>query len=218
MAAKRVHQTKKAFVTECLREEIVSGVYPGGHALRQESLAAQYECSLIPVREALLTLQGEGLVTFTPHKGAVVNIIDQNEIDEICVARVYLECDLLERALPHIDEQVLEKAHVAIAEFERVLASKSNLETWGHLNSEFHIILYEPAARPFTLNLVKNLLKSYERYVRLELQLESNQRQTIIDHSAILEHIKKKDGSSAIEALREDIMRSGSRLANKLSQ
>ncbi len=55
-------QSLAAAVVERLREKILSGELPEGEQLRQETIAAEYEISRIPVREALSHLAGEGLV------------------------------------------------------------------------------------------------------------------------------------------------------------
>src|SRR6185503_18284298 len=50
-------------VADELRAAILRGAYPPGTRLRQEELAAQYGASRVPIREALRTLEAEGLVT-----------------------------------------------------------------------------------------------------------------------------------------------------------
>ena len=69
------HKTITAAVAEELREQIISGKIKGGEPLRQELLAEEFGCSLIPVREALLNLKGEGLVEFISRKGAIAKEI-----------------------------------------------------------------------------------------------------------------------------------------------
>jgi len=61
---------------EALRERILRGDYPEGEPLRQDALADELGVSRIPVREALRQLEAEGLVTFSPHRGAVVSTRD----------------------------------------------------------------------------------------------------------------------------------------------
>ncbi len=51
------------------RDRILSGAYAPGSALRQDSLAAEFGTSKIPVREALVQLQSEGLVDIFPNRG-----------------------------------------------------------------------------------------------------------------------------------------------------
>src|SRR5437868_10445798 len=90
--AVRRRRTTPGMVADVLRDAIRSGDLKGGQPLRQDELAAQFGLSRIPVREALRRLEGEGLVTVNPHRGAVVSILSNEELHEICEIRVALEC------------------------------------------------------------------------------------------------------------------------------
>lgn len=61
-------------------EDIATGNFPGGARLKISDLAARYETSTNPVREALRILQGEGYVEFEANKGATVRRIDFNTV------------------------------------------------------------------------------------------------------------------------------------------
>ena len=78
-------------VAEKLRMRILSGALQEGAQLRQEVLAAELGVSRIPLREALRLLEGEGLVTIVPHRGAVVSVRSPDEIGELFDLRVLLE-------------------------------------------------------------------------------------------------------------------------------
>jgi len=75
-------QTVAAATTRALREKILSGEIGEGEQLRQDALAAEYGVSRIPLREALRQLEAEGLVSFYPHRGAVVSTLSLAEIEE----------------------------------------------------------------------------------------------------------------------------------------
>src|SRR6266436_4463159 len=73
-------QSLAAAVVERLREKILSGELQEGEQLRQEAIAAEFEISRIPVREALSHLAGEGLVKIVGNRGAVVAALSPEEI------------------------------------------------------------------------------------------------------------------------------------------
>ncbi len=110
-------KTIASTVVEILREKIISHEIKGGQPLRQDALAKEFNVSRIPVREALLQLEAEGLVQFAPHKGAVATQISANEVDELFELRVLLECDVLCRALKFISDEELDKSETILAEF-----------------------------------------------------------------------------------------------------
>ena len=68
-------QTLTGMTLEAMRERILRGEYPEGEPLRQDAIAEELGVSRIPVREALRQLEAEGLVTFSPHRGAVVSTL-----------------------------------------------------------------------------------------------------------------------------------------------
>ncbi len=74
-----------------LRERILTGVYAPGVALRQDILAGEFGTSKIPVREALVRLQSEGLVSIFPNRGFQVRPLATSELDEIFSLRLLME-------------------------------------------------------------------------------------------------------------------------------
>src|SRR5437660_12006142 len=84
-------QTIASMTVEALRGRILRGDYPEGEPLRQDALADELGVSRIPVREALRQLEAEGLVTFSPHRGAVVSSLSLEEIEELFELRADIE-------------------------------------------------------------------------------------------------------------------------------
>src|SRR5438067_1086803 len=112
--------------------------------LRQDELSAQFGLSRIPVREALRQLEGEGLVTVIPHRGAVVSELSLGELQEICEIRIALETTALRLAIPHLDEDSLAHAEAILRATD---ATTDLLEHWSRNNWLFHSTLYTPAKR-----------------------------------------------------------------------
>jgi DNA-binding GntR family transcriptional regulator len=212
------HKTITASVADEIREQIVSGKIKGREPLRQELLAEQFGCSLIPVREALLNLKGEGLVEFIPHKGAVAKEITIGEIEEIFTLRALLECDILARAMPQIGEDDLLTAESVLEQFEALLEPGADLQSWGKLNWAFHRALYEPAQRDYTFRLIERLHTNCDRYIRLQLQLDEGRSRAQQEHVEILELVRKKDKRGATKALRQHILVTGEKLIASLSK
>ena len=215
--SRKRHKTITASVADEIREQIISGQIKGNEPLRQESLAAEFGCSLIPVREALLNLTGEGLVEFIPHKGAVAKEISIIEVEEIFALRALLECDIIARAMPHMSDENLLRAESVLGQFEALLEPGSDLQSWGKLNWEFHKVLYEPANRDYTFRLIERLLTNCDRYLRLQLQLDEGRTRAHSEHIEILERIRKKDKRGATKVLRQHILVTGEKLISSLS-
>ncbi|MDZ7748877.1 MAG: GntR family transcriptional regulator [Halofilum sp. (in: g-proteobacteria)] len=111
-------QTMASMLVEALRERIVSFKIPEGTQLRQDSLAAEFGVSRIPVREALLQLEGEGLVAQVAHRSYTVTSLSLEEIREVFDLRAVIEVDLLHRAMPAMTAEDIEAARSVLAVFD----------------------------------------------------------------------------------------------------
>ncbi len=70
-------------IYERLLADIGAGFFPGGTRLKVQDLATRYGTSIIPVREALRLLQGEGIVDIAQNKGATVSSFDADALRDI---------------------------------------------------------------------------------------------------------------------------------------
>lgn len=66
-----------------LRADIMTGVLRPGSYIRLDETAAALGVSITPVREALRTLRGEGMVQLEPHRGHVVVPLSRTDVEDI---------------------------------------------------------------------------------------------------------------------------------------
>ncbi len=95
---------------------ILSGVYAAGSVVTEAGLAHEVGLSRTPVREALLRLEVEGLVTLQPRRGAVVNTFSMAEVEDVLEARVLVENHTAAKSFDHRRELLpkVEGAHRAM--------------------------------------------------------------------------------------------------------
>ena len=200
-------QTMASMLVDALRERILSFEIPEGSQLRQDSLAAEFGVSRIPVREALLQLEGEGLVTQIAHRGYTVTSLSLDEIREVFDLRAVIEVDLLHRAMPAMTDDDIEAARSVLGVFDEMLARKSEEAEWGRLNWRLHATLYAPAGRRHTVRILQNLHRSADRYLRLQLQLtQSTNDRARAEHRRLVELCERRDTMEAVRLLREHIL------------
>jgi DNA-binding GntR family transcriptional regulator len=181
-----------------LREAIMSGVLRGGDPIRQDKVAAQFGVSSIPVREALRKLEGEGLVTFYPHRGAVVSELSREEVRELSEIRVALETLALRLAIPNTTDEDLRRAEEILdwADKQPDLAEK-----WGEFNWRFHSALYTPADRPRLTEMIEGIHTRFERYLRVYVLALEYEERGQREHRQILDLCKKRDADGAADLL-----------------
>jgi DNA-binding GntR family transcriptional regulator len=92
-----------------LRAAIMSGALRAGTFIRLDETAAQLGVSITPVREALLTLRGEGMVQLEPHRGHVVLPLSRQDIEDIFWLQATIAKELAATATCHITDAEIEE-------------------------------------------------------------------------------------------------------------
>jgi DNA-binding GntR family transcriptional regulator len=202
---------------DALRERILRGGFPEGEPLRQDAIADELGVSRIPVREALRQLEAEGLVTFNPHRGAVVTTLSLEDIAELFELRADIESDLLRRAIPLMTSDDHRRATGILEAYENALKA-GEVSAWGELNWQFHSTLYAPANRHFTMGIVSKLHQHSDRYLRMQLTLTHGETRARQEHRAILVAAKKRDIAKAPQLMRNHILGAGRSLVSFLEQ
>lgn len=199
--ASRQYRTTHEMVTGALRKGILSGTLEGGRPLRQRDIAREFGVSRIPVREALRQLEGEGLVTFSPYRGATVSALSFEEVAEICKIKRALETLALREAVPRFTEEDLRQA-------EEIL-DQADVEERGaeyaELSRRFHSTLYAPAGLPRLMTVLQPLDVTFDRYVRIYLEIMHTKGPAQEEHRRILKFCAKGDADAAVRTLEDHI-------------
>ena len=136
---------------EAIKHAILAGELKPGQALVETDLAEVLGVSKTPVREALKTLAGAGLVTMSPYKGAAVRVVDDEQARHVYDARLLVEPEALARAVTSGHDwlpahQALHRADQAADQAERSLA-----------NRDFHRELYAGCGNPLLIRMLDDL-------------------------------------------------------------
>lgn len=238
----RSSQTIADAIADALRRAILAGALPAGATLRQEALAAKFGVSRVPIREALLKLETDGLVVTHPRRGAVVTSIDASDLQEILEMRVSLESLALKLAIPRLQQADLDAASGVLDEADAGLlrraaggkhAATQEFEArWGELNWEFHRALYQAADRPRLMDTIENLHLQFARHLRVRLEMvapallpsaaqrvppDTNEWQGVMrEHREILGACQRKQVRTARTLLERHIMINGEELVRRL--
>ena len=201
-------QTVASMTLDAIRDGILHGHYTEGEPLRQDALADELGVSRIPIREALRQLETEGLVTFNPHRGAIVSSLSLEEIEEVFELRATIEPDLLRRAMPHLTTYQLDQADEVLDRYAVALRT-GDVSQWGELNWQFHSSLYAPAERPITMGIVQRLHQQSDRDLRMQLALTHGETRANEEHRAIAAAARAHDTKRACQLVRDHIAGAG---------
>lgn len=193
-----LYTSKTDLVAAMLREMIVAGQLAPGAPLRQRDLAAQFDVSPTPIREALRRLESEGLVEADTHRGATVAKPGEGAEADNYRIRAALEPLATEMATERIDED-------ALAELEEInreiMALPEGEPSYREHNARFHFAIYQAAGSPVLVSLIRMLWQALPQRPAPARSLAESARQ----HAEILAAIRRRDAARAAELTREHI-------------
>jgi len=154
-------------VLDAIRNDIVEGVVPPGSVLEVDVLAAGHDVSRIPVREALMTLVGEGLVEHRPRRGYSVTLLAEGELAELFDVRGTLELAALAVAVRLGGPEDVGRARDAHERLRQAVTDGDERE-YHHQSRAFHVALTRPSAMPRLLGVFDRIWDLTEPYRPME--------------------------------------------------
>ena len=187
-------------ITDDLRRDILSGVFPPGDRLVELQLTERYQCGRATVRAALVELTTEGLVEREANRGASVRRISVDEAIQITEARAALESLIAAHAARHAsDIERFELARI-VAEMSDAVGAE-NTSAYSELNRRFHRRLREISGHSVAADLVANIRdRAANHQYRLAL-MPGRAAQSLIEHEAIASAIGAHDEAAASAAM-----------------
>lgn len=195
-------------VADQLRSEILRAALPPGTRLLQTEVAERLGVSTTPVREALSTLQGEGLIVIDRHRGAVVFHPTVEDFRECFEIRQLLEPFAVSKAIPNLTERELDQLQLLIDEMNVVRESERYVE----LNNQFHLGLYEASRLPRLCSIIAAIRNASAAYLHMfaSARLETLDRlggDPENDHQKMLDACRARDIDEAVAATRTHLWR-----------
>jgi DNA-binding GntR family transcriptional regulator len=114
--------SRTVYVTERLKEDLANGTIAAGEPIKQTVLARRYGVSPTPVREALRTLQADGLISYSPHKGASVRELKPEAAQDLYRLRAGAESAAAEMAVQRITKAGLQRLEARFDELTALMA------------------------------------------------------------------------------------------------
>ncbi|MFJ9212121.1 GntR-family regulator PutR [Streptomyces sp. L-9-10] len=191
--------SRTQYVLEAIKHGILTGGLSPGQALVETELAAQFGVSKTPVREALKTLAGTGLVVMSQFKGVTVRAVDAAMAHEVYDVRLLLEPEALRRSLTlraslEPAREALVKADEAADRAERSLA-----------NREFHRALYLPCGNPLLARMLDEVRDQAALVSTVAWAAVPSWEQEAGEHREILRLALAGDADGAARALHDHI-------------
>lgn len=191
--------TAQEAVLRELRSDIVLGVLAPGSQVVQDSLAQRYGVSRVPLREALKILEGEGLVSYHPHRGYFVMELSVDDLIEVYRLRSMLEAEALRVAVPELGDEDLVELRALLANVEGA-SGEGDLASLTLANRAFHFAIFERAGMPRLVRVLQQLWDATDVYRAIYFRSETNRSRIEGEHRQILIALEARDAEAAVKA------------------
>jgi len=172
-----------------VKERIINGTYGPGMRLTEQQMAAEFNTSRTPVREAMRLLTADGFVIFKPNSGTMVRTWSSIQIAEIFELRVLIESEVAARAAQHISTDEVARLRALQDEIEAngPDTGQDNTTRIGRLNREFHRVIAQASHNERLVSTLANAIElpivqqTFRTYSVEQLRRSFSQHRELID-------------------------------------
>ncbi len=181
-------------VYDVLRDEIISLSLPPGSPIDEIQLAERFAMSRTPIREALVRLAGDGLVTTLPNRSTVVSNIDFLNLPAFFDAITLMYRVTTRQAAQNRTSEDLALIRAQQAEFAEAVHAQDALAMIS-TNREFHVAIAEAGRNPYYAGLFIRLLDEGRRLLRLYYSSYSDRlpSEFVTEHEEMIRCIEEQD-------------------------
>lgn len=194
--------TKTALAVQALRSAILRGDIAPDAPLTVGRIAQMLGMSPTPVREAIRTLQAEGLLRHEPHHTVSVNRYTPQDIHDLFQMRVELESQATRIATSRLDDATLDRL-TTLNDRMRELAIAGDTDALHRLNAEWHLLIYSAADNRILLDVVQHLWKKF--VWDINWILPGRRLRSIEEHDAVLVALRSRDADEAVCCMRSHL-------------
>lgn len=190
-------------VYRALRQQIMHGDLPPGHALTLRGIGKAHAVSMTPAREAVRRLSAEGALTLSASGRVTTPELSNERLEELASIRALLEPELGSRALRRAHLSLIDRME-AINDANARAVNLQNPVDYIRTNLEFHRTLYLRAQSPAMLSILETVWLQLGPTMRA---LYTKLRRTTAPphHRLILEALRAGDDAALRLALRTDV-------------
>jgi DNA-binding GntR family transcriptional regulator len=196
-------------VYQAIRRAILTCELQPGQELREQVLAERYRVSRSPIRDSLLRLEQEKLVTVLPRQGYRVNPISMSDVQDIFGLRLLIEpaCAV---AASRADETPLR----TLDQFRGFARDERTESEFIEYNRSFHCAIIELSGNARMAAIALDLDEQFQRLIRLSLHDFNHEklRHASGEHEAIIDALQARDADHASRLSYEHAARAHARI------
>ena len=181
-------------VYDLLRDEILDLTLPPGSPIDEVQLAERFAMSRTPIREALVRLAGEGLVTTLPNRSTVVSNIDFLDLPSYFDALTLMYRVTTRLAAENRTPEDLARIRALQDDYAQAVAAQ-DAAAMISVNRDFHAAIAEAGRNSYYTGMFCRLLDEGRRLLRIYYSSFNDQlpRRYVEEHEAIIAAIETRD-------------------------
>ena len=188
-----------------LRAMVFDNQLVPGQWIDEKALAAQWQVSRTPLREALKVLAAEGLVELVPHRGCRVIALTEDDADALFPVMALLEGRCAFEAAKKAGDADLHTLRRLHDELERHAAAQ-DIEAYYRANHVFHAQVQSLASNRW-LDRATGDLRRFMRLMRgRQLALPGRIEASINEHRVLIDAFEQRDAARAERAMHDHLM------------
>ena len=199
-------------LTQLIRKKILKGEYLPGERINEAEIAAEFNISRGPVREAIRQLEQEGLAVYQIHKGCSVKTLSADDAWEIYLLRSKLESLALELCSGQIPQDALRRMESYVSSMKE-LDGESDIHHMVELDNYFHSEICKASEKRRLFDLWSSLNStSYAVFLTVLNSNVSSLSSVIGKHERLLATLKQGDMLKSCGAITDHYLLTGERL------
>jgi DNA-binding GntR family transcriptional regulator len=196
-------------VAKALRELILNGDLRPGDAVVESVLARQLSVGQPTVREALKTLEVEGLIERQLNRGCTVMKLTPDDLKKIYALRQAWEPMAVEQALQHWTPEKAKQLQAAFASL--TAASKESRRAYYDADLAFHRTIWDQAENRYLVKALNQIVLPIFAFLVIQFQKQPlfETEKNTLEHKAIVDSMVAQDEEGAKKAMRASLSHTG---------
>lgn len=207
------HGLRRQTIVESLIADVFQGRLRAGQHLVTQELSERFGVSHTPIREALISLSGIGIIDLLPNRGAVVRRVSKRDVKEVCAVRRALECAATQGACGRIKPVVLSGLVSELEHLTQTPAKSGSrfIKKARELDNRLHDLIAASCGNSFLaneINRLKILFRAFRdvSWDRFEVAADGHRlAEEAHEHLAIVQALVVEDRRAAARAMSRHI-------------
>ena len=200
------HVSLPEAVGRALRHRILNNELPAETRLVEANLAAEFGVSRGTIRDAMRSLQAEGLIAIVPRRYSVVTRMSHEDAEDVCFARYILEDASVEGGLGSRRRELAKAMRLALDHMS-IAARTDDMDALVESDTRFHELLIDLSGRRRLKDLWSMLNSQMGALMRSEIEFQGIGLDEAVDrHRGLVEAVSEGDLPRLRKELRDHYM------------